>query len=383
MADISQNVSATPFVASDMLGPFRVKRLAVALILLLLAIAPGGLGALTREMMASAFVSVSAFVAATLLIFYGVERLFNFDIGTALRNAKLAQVPIAALLGATPGCGGAVVVVAAFSSGHVSFGAVVATLTATMGDAAFLLIATRPDAAAVLLPMSFAVAILSGWIVDHMPGQRITPDTSQHCELAPKIGRIQSKHWLFLAFALPALVVGVSDLANLDVDAIYGGANITGLALAGTAAGLFIWSTSPLKAMTNQKDAPVTRMAEETSFIGVWVIAAFLAYEYLVAYGGLDLEAMFQTVAPLLPLIAIAIGFVPGCGPQILVTTLYINGLIPFAALVGNAISNDGDALFPAIAVNPKAALWATVYSAVPALIVAYGFYWFAPGFMN
>jgi hypothetical protein len=110
------------------------------------------------------------------------------------------------------------------------------------------------------------------------------------------------------------------------------------------------------------------------------VIGAYLAYDYVVAFAGLDLEALFTSVAPLLPLIGILIGFIPGCGPQILVTTLYINGLIPFAALIGNAISNDGDALFPALALSPRAAIWATVFSAAPALIVGYGFYFFAPG---
>ena len=85
----------------------------------------------------------------------------------------------------------------------------------------------------------------------------------------------------------------------------------------------------------------------------------------------------------LLPLIAVLVGFVPGCGPQVLVATLYLNGVLPFAALIGNAISNDGDALFPAIALNPRAALIATGYSAIPALIVGYGFHILAPGFMN
>ena len=85
----------------------------------------------------------------------------------------------------------------------------------------------------------------------------------------------------------------------------------------------------------------------------------------------------------LLPLIAVLVGFVPGCGPQVLVATLYLNGVLPFAALIGNAISNDGDALFPAIALNPRAALIATGYSAIPALIVGYVFYILAPGFMN
>ena len=183
--------------------------------------------------------------------------------------------------------------------------------------------------------------------------------------------------------AIPGLVIGVTQLTGADIGAVFGDLPVAVVGLTGTAIGLAIWATSPLTAMTNSADTPVTRMAEETSFISVWVIGAYLAYEYLAAFGGLDLEALFATVAPLLPLIGVVIGFVPGCGPQVLVTTLYINGLIPFAALMGNAISNDGDALFPAIAVNPRAAVLATLYSAVPATIVAYGFFFFAPGFLN
>ena len=175
----------TPFVATDRLGPFRRRRLIVALIFLGLAAAPGHLGELTRGLMMDAYVQVSVFVAATLLLFYGAERLFKFDIGSSLRNAGGMQVPMAALLGMTPGCGGAVVVVAAYSSGNVRFGAVVAALTATMGDAAFLLIATRPDVAAVLLPLSFLVGIVTGWIVDRFNTMEFRPDTSAQCELAP------------------------------------------------------------------------------------------------------------------------------------------------------------------------------------------------------
>ena len=376
MFDVTLTQTAPSF------GPFRPRRLLVALILLALAIAPGHLGALTREMMIDAYIAVSCFVAATLLLFYGAERVFNFRIGDALSRAKGWQVPIASLMGATPGCGGAVVVVAAYSSGHVSFGSVVAALTATMGDAAFLLIATRPDAAAVVLPLGFAVGIVSGWVIDRLPVPEMRTNPRKVGDLAPVIGRTRPQDIAFLALALPGLVIGVMDLMTFDIEAIFG-ALVPILALAGTIIGLLIWSTSKLAAMTNDSDSPVTRMAEETSFIAVWVIGAFLAYEYLAAYGGLDLETWFAAVAPLLPLMGILIGLIPGCGPQILVTTLYINGLVPFAALLGNAISNDGDALFPAIALNPKAAIWATLYSAVPAVIVAYGFYLFAPGFLN
>ena len=77
---------------------------------------------------------------------------------------------------------------------------------------------------------------------------------------------------------------------------------------------------------------------------------------------------------PFLPILAILFGFLPGCGPQIVVATVYLYGYIHVSADLGNAISNDGDALFPAIALAPKAAILATFYSAFPAIIVAYSY---------
>ncbi len=56
---------------------------------------------------------------------------------------------------------------------------------------------------------------------------------------------------------------------------------------------------------------------------------------------------------------------------------MYLSGLIPLSAQIGNAISNDGDALFPAIAMAPRAAIVATIYSALPALLLAYGWYFY------
>ena len=77
-----------------------------------------------------------------------------------------------------------------------------------------------------------------------------------------------------------------------------------------------------------------------------------------------------------MPMVGLAVGMLPGCGPQILVTSLYISGAVPLSAQLANAISNDGDALFPAIALAPKAALVASIYTAVPALLVGYSYYY-------
>ncbi|GKY88412.1 putative manganese transporter [Sinisalibacter aestuarii] len=360
----------------------RPRRLAVLLLLIVLAFWPGDLGRLTRDMIGGAFFGVSVFVALTLFIFYAIEEWFGMNVARALNRAGRAQVPVAALLGMLPGCGGAVMVVAAYSAGRIGFGAVVATLTATMGDGAFLLIATRPQAALVVLPVSFAAGIAAGWIVDRLHHKDFRDPGGLACEISPRIGKIRAIDWLFLAFALPGLAIGAAGLANLDITDI-AGIPSQWLGLAGAFTVLAIWASSPLDGITNPTDPAITRMSEETGLITVWVIAAYLAYDYAAAFLGLDVQALFAAVAPLLPLIAVLIGFIPGCGPQVLVATMYISGAIPFAALIGNAISNDGDALFPAIALNPRAALVATIYSALPALVVAYAFYFLAPGFMN
>lgn len=381
--DMIKHTSVLPrkgwFGLPEKLGPMRSNRLLLAVFLLGLAAAPGELGEITRGSLEDAYIAVSVFVAATLLLFYGAEKALGFDIKQVFRKARFTQIPLAAFMGAIPGCGGAVVVVAAYSSGSVSMGAVVATLTATMGDAAFLLIAKRPDAAAVLLPLAFVVGIVSGYIVDMF--DRTAYQASGKSLDIPLINRTRKRDIAYLILAIPGLFLGILALAQVEFGETLATFS-TMLAMIGIALGMFIWASSPLKTMSNADDSAVTRMSEETSFITAWVILAFLIFEYLHNFGGLDLEALFHTFGFLLPLIAILIGFIPGCGPQILVTTFYINGLVPFAALIGNAISNDGDALFPALALNPRVAMIATLYSAIPALIVAYAFYIFAPNFL-
>ena len=361
---------------------FRPRRAAVATLLLIALAAPGELGSVTRLMAVDAYLQVSVFVAATLALFYGAERLFGFNLGAVLRRSGLLSVPVAAVLGAMPGCGGAIVVVAAYSSGNVGFGAVVAALTATMGDAAFLLIATRPEAALIVLPASLIAGVAAGWTVNRWFPKLGELGSCKSSALPSPVGQIRWKDLAYLALAIPGFLIGSLILLQVASTEMLEPA-ASAIALLGTALGLVIWSSSSLANMSSPQDNPVTRVAEETGFISVWVLGVFLAYEYLSVFAGLNLGLLFGSVAPLLPLIGILIGFIPGCGPQVLVTAMFINGAIPFAAVLGNAISNDGDALFPAIAVNPRAAVLATVVSALPAALLAYGFFFFAPDFMN
>jgi Protein of unknown function (DUF2899). len=111
--------------------------------------------------------------------------------------------------------------------------------------------------------------------------------------------------------------------------------------------------------------------AMETSMVTVWVLAGYLLYEYTMGIFALDLKALSTTAGVFAPAAGAALGLVPGCTPQIIFAQLYaVEEVIPFSALAANAISQDGDALFPLMAIDMKAALIATIYTTIPALVV-------------
>ena len=116
------------------------------------------------------------------------------------------------------------------------------------------------------------------------------------------------------------------------------------------------------------------RVADDTNFVLGWVVAGFLAFEVVMLMVQLDLTSLPTLPSGVVIFAAVMVGCIPGCGPQILTTSLFLSGAIPMSAQLGNAISNDGDALFPALALAPRAALIATLYSTLPALVAAYGY---------
>lgn len=347
----------------------RHRRIGILVVLLVYSFFPGDLGAVTRTSLFDAYIQVTVFVAATLLLFFGLEHFYKIDIGILMKKGDIWQVPMASVLGALPGCGGAVVVITAFARGNIRLGAMVAALIATMGDAAFLLLAKEPTTYLKLMGISIFAAVISGWTVDRFHQGELYSSEIKHFKKVG-IGKLRARDKLFMVIAAPGLFLGVLQLSQIDINSF--GILVTILGLSGAFLSIIVWVLSPITAVSSSDDHPFTRSSEETSFVTVWVIAGFLAYEYAYTFFGLDLAVLAEAAWVFLPILAVLVGFIPGCGPQVLVTTLYLNGIIPFAALIGNAISNDGDALFPAIALTPKMAIIATLYSGIPALIISY-----------
>ena len=280
------------------------------------------------DSIADAYLQVSTFVAATFLIIYGLERALNVDTTAMLRRDTIWQVPVAAGLGALPGCGGAII-------------------NAIHGGDFLQASATRPDAEI----------------------------NAEHDDAStPLLDRI----WLVIL--APGMVLAVLVAFQFDVDEMFATDMLQQPAtLLGVVGGVLALSMRLAPRFGVKGDAAfsaggglVRRTISDTNFVTVWVIFAYLVFELSVYFLGLDLKAVFDGWALFTPMIAVLLGFLPGCGPQVLVTTMYLSGIIPLSAQIGNALSNDGDALFPAIAIAPKVAIVATLYSAVPAIILAY-----------
>ena len=338
----------------------------------------------TRELFLSsasdAYIAVSTFVGATLLVFVLLEKK-NFNLQSYIQKNQKLEIPISAFLGAIPGCGGAIMVMSLFTRGVVSFGAVLAALISTMGDAAFLLLATKPQAALIILPVTFCTGIVSGYIVKPFTKNFLQKKINQDFLITelPKNKTSNKFYLIWFFFLIPGLALGIMNALNIETSYLVSDIDIIQLISFLLALYcVFLWVLNPLTdiQMASIHENSFRKVVDTTCFVTVWVIISFVIYELInISTQGAIFESL-EYFGPFIPLMAIIIGFIPGCGPQIMITSMYVSGQLPMSAQIGNSISNDGDALFPAIAISPKAAIIATLYSAVPAIFIAYLWYY-------
>ena len=360
-----------------------LKKSFLGFVILIMAFQTNAFGNVVRQALVDAYLQVSVFVGFTLFIFIGMDTLTKFNISYVLDRTKKFHVIMSSLLGALPGCGGAIIVVTQYIQGRISFGSLVAVLTATMGDAAFLLLAAEPETGLFIFGLGAFVGSITGYLVDKIHGfTYLQRESKIKVEFEKLKKTFVSKFNIFWALIfLPGLIVGIFVAFQQDLDHILkmpeGFSLVASLGLAGAIISIFMWSLNPLsdfQCSTDRTRNLLSRVVDTTNFVTTWVICGFLIFEIFMYITSYELKILFDIWLPFVPLFAILFGFLPGCGPQIVVTTFYLNGFIPLSAEIGNAISNDGDALFPAIALAPKAAIIATLYSAIPAFIFAYGF---------
>ncbi len=358
-----------------------LKKSFFGLLLLSLVFQGGEFGEVIRSSIIDAYIQVSVFVGFTLFVFIGLDSLTKFDVKNFLSKTQNFHVGIAAFLGAIPGCGGAIIVVTQYIQGRISFGSLVAVLTATMGDAAFLILAIEPTTGFLIFGIGIIVGSISGYIIDFFHGINFMQSETKIKVKFEKINKtfVSNFNFFWLFLFIPGFILGILVAFQIEFVSPAYNSLLVFVASAGAILSIFMWSLNPLsdfQCSTDKSRGLLSRVVDTTNFVTTWVISGFLVFEIFMYFTSLDLKIFFDLWLPFVPLVAILFGFLPGCGPQVVVATFYLNGYIPLSAELGNAISNDGDALFPAIALAPKAAILATLYSAIPALVVAYGYFY-------
>ena len=380
--------------------------------------------------MRDAFLAVTVFVAAMVLLFSWLQYITAGRFVDVIRSNTRWQPIIGALMGITPGCGGAIVMMPMYARGYVTYGTVIATLIATLGDAAFVLIGTAVTDSSFILPViavhliSLFVGIFWGYLVDIL---KITPRNplgkfslnfqdnlaieafvdrkkQDSREVFEDLGREEENGWgyillhqgytiwwvitaLGLIFAIMLLFWSAQD-ANFALEIDYNPFTlhgfITWIGLIGTSLSIILyisqrnWISDDTEASIGDKlysmRETLIHSASETAFVTFWVMSAYLIFEFAMLFSNMDQNDLTSYGDGLIAvIIASLIGLIPGCGPQIIAVTAYTKDVISFPALVANAISQDGDALFPLLARHRVASLWATIHTTIPALIVGVG----------
>lgn len=398
----------------------------------------------------NSFLQVGVFVGAVLLLFGYIDYKKSGEFVRKIEQSKKWQPFLGALLGLTPGCGGAIFVMPLFVKGKVSFGTVVATLIATMGDSAFVIISTLPFHYLLVSIFSFVAAIITGYIVDyykigdklllnmkrlrkeellkihekadHMTQKyecknleickadmisHIGHDEGDEIDLAlhhkakghQEYNSLGYKfthkgytiYWIIISIGL---ILGIALLFQVDVNSLFIPHLGTIIGIAGTffSIVLMIMAKKFLQDETHEEaelkvmslKETLIHSAQETAFVSTWVYVAYLIYEFCVFglgegnYGAGEaiMTEVMTSAGFIAVIIGALIGLIPGCGPQVIFVALFTKGMVPFAALLANAISQDGDALFPLLAIDRRSSIWATVITTIPAIILGVIFYY-------
>ena len=382
--------------------------------------------------MRDAFLAVTVFVAAMVLLFSWLQYVTAGRFVDWIRGKTKLQPIIGALMGLTPGCGGAIVMMPLYARGYVSYGTDVATLISTLGDSAFVLIGgaiANPDLIVPVLLVhliSFLVGVIWGLGIDLLgitpssPLGRFGPEIQE--EITRNISdekydvrdelpreepngfsyRIVHQGYLIwwvvtlvgLIFAILLLYWGAIDGGpsldlddgglNLDISTMGGFISWVGLLGTLLSVAIFLGQRSifgdDTEASIGDKldsfKETTIHAASETSFVTFWVLIAYFVFEFSMLFGGIDESSLVAYGAGVGAIfVAALVGVIPGCGPQIIIMTSYVEGILGFPGLISNAISQDGDALFPLLVRHRTASLWATLHTAVPAIITGLMFY--------
>jgi Putative, 10TM heavy-metal exporter len=304
---------------------------------------------------------ITAFVAVMMLAVEYLNVQTRGVLLATMHNARWRQYLIAAALGAIPGCLGAYAVVALYAHRKVTLGALVATMIATSGDEAFVMLALFPTIAILMTLGLAAIGICVGWLTDQVVPVRWLSDAGECCALevhAEDECRCFSRGKILAQWRAPSpyratLVVALALFVFALVTGYIGPADwgwkrTTLLAVMGL--GLFISSTVPDHFLEEHLWRHVA--LKHVPRIFAWTTGALgllAVLNLLVDLPTFVSSNPWQTLAA-----AAGLGVLPESGPHLVFVTMFADGTIPFSVLVTSSIVQDGHGMLPLLSASKR-----------------------------
>lgn len=304
---------------------------------------------------------ITAFVGVMMLVIEYVNVQTRGASERLLRGGPWRQVLLGSLLGATPGCLGAYMVVTLYAHGNVSLGAVVAAMIATSGDESFVMFAQFPGTALALTLGLAVLAVFAGWATDRLVPARVAAHALDECQLelhdSPSCrcyprGEVL-RQWrrpslarLGLSLGLVALLTAMG--AGWVGPPSWDWKRVTLMLVMGI--GLFVVSTVPDHFLGQHLWRHV--VVKHVPRIFAWTLGVLVAIGLLSQH--VDLAAWVQGSPWIVLSLAAVVGLVPESGPHLVFVLLYAQGSLPLSVLVTSSAVQDGHGMLPLLALSKR-----------------------------
>jgi putative 10TM heavy-metal exporter len=271
------------------------------------------------------------------------------------------QYIVAGLLGALPGCLGPWAVVALYSHGLVTLGALTTAMIATSGDEAYLMLAVIPEQAFWLFGGLLVLGILAGILTDvALRGRDLKSFECAGLAFHAEDAAIMfARGFVFDQWRKPSRLRLLLGSAFLIVAALI----LTGII------GPEEWDWIRVVSLLTSSFALIVVVLVPDHFLEdhLWghVIRRHALRIFLWTLGALSVTHVIVDVLKLDTLspegrwtmlgIACLVGLIPQSGPHMMFVTMFASGALPLSVLIANSIVQDGHGAIPLLAESRKA----------------------------
>ncbi len=233
-------------------------------------------------------------------------------------SGRWKQYITSSFLGATPGCVGSFAGVSLYVHGMIGFGSVVGMMLATSGDEAYIMLAMIPKTAIFLFAILFVLGIFAGKITDFLI-KKFNIQTCTDCE----VKQYHKEEHGYVHYLKEHIW---NHIIKHHIWKI------------------FLWTFGALL------------------FVG-------LAMKFL------DLKQITTEYKLAMIFISALIGLIPESGPNLIIISMFANGLVPFSVLLTNSIVQDGHGLLPMLSYSVRDSVYVKIFNLFFGLVIGLSIY--------